>query len=128
MAFVRGITTGVVSDVYVVPSSGGEPRRVTHDNTWIMGAPTWTPDGRDIVFSSMRAGLASLWRVSASGGTPRPVVGVGLNASGPSVSRKDNQLVYQQTDFKNNVWRLDLSDEKLAKVRPPSSYRTKVRV
>jgi Tol biopolymer transport system component len=94
-----------------VPAAGGAPKRLTFDNCFILGI-TWTPDGRDIVFSSMRAGLASLWRVSASGGTPRPVVGVGLNASGPSVSRKDNQLVYQQTDFKNNVWRLDLSDEK----------------
>jgi Tol biopolymer transport system component/DNA-binding winged helix-turn-helix (wHTH) protein len=120
VAFVRGITPGVVSDVYVVPSSGGEPRRLTHDNTWIMGAPAWTPDGRDIVFSSMRAGLASLWRVSASGSTPpRPLVGVGLNASGPSVSRKGNQLVYQQTDFKNNVWRLNMSDEKTRR-GPPS--------
>ncbi len=119
VAFVRGITPGVVSDVYVVPSSGGKPSRLTHDNTWIMGAPAWTPDGRDIVFSSTRGGLASLWRVSASGGTPRPVVGVGLNASGPAVSRKDNQLAYQQTDFKNNVWRLDLSDEKTRR-GPPS--------
>src|SRR5215469_11784957 len=119
VAFVRGITPGVVSDVYVVPTSGGEPRRVTQDNTWIMGAPAWTPDGRDIVFSSTRAGLASLWRVSASGGTPRPVVGVGLNASYPSVSRKDHQLVYQQRNFKNNVWLLDLSDEKTRR-GPPS--------
>jgi Tol biopolymer transport system component/DNA-binding winged helix-turn-helix (wHTH) protein len=119
VAFVRGITTGVVSDVYVVRSSGGKPSRLTHDNTWIMGAPAWTPDGRDIVFSSTRAGLASLWRVSASGGAPRPVVGVGLNAAGPSISRKDNQLVYEQTDFKNNVWRLDLSDEKTVQ-GPPS--------
>ena len=119
VAFLRGITPGVVSDVYVVPTSGGEPRRVTQDHTWIMGAPAWTPDGREIVFSSTRAGLVSLWRVSASGGTPRPVVGVGLNASRPSVSRKDHQLVYQQMNFKNNVWRLDLSDEKTRR-GPPS--------
>jgi Tol biopolymer transport system component/DNA-binding winged helix-turn-helix (wHTH) protein len=119
VAFVRGSTTGVVADIYVVPSSGGEPRRLTHDNTWIFGSPAWTADGRDIVFSSMRAGLASLWRVSASGGTPRPLVGVGLNAASPSISRKENQLVYQQTDFKNNIWRLDLSDEKTRR-GPPS--------
>ena len=119
VAFLRGITPGVVSDLYVVPTSGGEPRPVTRDNTWIMGAPAWTPDGRDIVFSSTRAGLASLWRVSATGGTPRPVVGVGLSASGPSISRKDHQLVYQQKDFKYNIWRLDLSDER-TRQGPPS--------
>jgi Tol biopolymer transport system component len=118
IAFVRGITSGVVYDVYVVPTSGGEPKRLTHDNTWIMGSPVWTPDGRDIVFSSTRGGLASLWRVSASGGTPRPVVGVGSNAYCPSVSRKDNQLVYQQMDFKNNIWRLNLRDEKTRQGTP----------
>ena len=112
IAFARGITPGVVSDVYVVPTSGGEPKRLTNDNTWIIGPPAWTPDGRDIVFSSTRGGLASLWRISASGGIPRPVLGVGLNAYGPSISRKANQLVYQQMDFKNNIWRLNLSDEK----------------
>jgi Tol biopolymer transport system component/DNA-binding winged helix-turn-helix (wHTH) protein len=119
IAFVRGITPGVVSDVYVVPTSGGEPRRLTHDNTWILDSPTWTPDGRDIVFSSTRAGLASLWRVSVSGGTPRPIVGVGVNAYSPSISRKDNQLVYQQMEFKNNIWLLNLSDEK-TRQGPPS--------
>lgn len=119
IAFVRGITPGVVSDVYVVPTSGGGAKRLTHDNTWIFGPPAWTPDGRDIVFSSTRGGLASLWRVSASGGTPRPVVGVGFNASNPSISHKGDQLVYEQMDFKNNIWRLNLSDEK-TRQGPPS--------
>jgi len=119
VSFVRGITPGVVSDVYVVPTSGGEPKRLTYDNTWIIGPPTWTPDGRDIVFSSTRGGLAGLWRVSVSGATPRPIVGVGVNAYGPSMSRKGNQLVYQQTEFKNNIWRLNLTDEKTRR-GPPS--------
>jgi Tol biopolymer transport system component/DNA-binding winged helix-turn-helix (wHTH) protein len=118
VAFVRGIVSGVVSDVYVMSAAGGAPKRLTHDNTWIYGSPTWTPDGRDIVFSSTRGGLASLWRISVSGGTPRPIVGVGENALSPSISRKGNQLVYQQMNFKNNIWRLKLRDEKSRQASP----------
>jgi Tol biopolymer transport system component/DNA-binding winged helix-turn-helix (wHTH) protein len=112
VAFVRGILAGAVEDLYVVPAVGGIPQRLTFDRTWIRGSPAWTPDGREIVFSSERGGLASLWRVSASGGTPRPVAGVGVIASGPSISAKGNQLAYMHSFIKENILRLDLKDEK----------------
>jgi Tol biopolymer transport system component len=113
LAFVRGIAAGVVEDLYVVPVTGGAPRRLTFDNAWINAPPSWTPDGRDIVFSSLRGGSSTLWRISASGGTPRPVPGVGAGAALPSISLKGNQLVYQQDSLgKLNIWRLNLTDEK----------------
>jgi DNA-binding winged helix-turn-helix (wHTH) protein len=113
VAFVRGIAAGVVEDIYIAPLSGGESKRLTFDNTWLFGPPTWTPDGRDIVFSSMRGGLASLWRISASGGTPQPVQGLGAIAEHPSVSPKGDQLVYLQMAFKTDISRLDLKDGKI---------------
>ena len=111
VAFVRRVLAGEVNDIYLVPTAGGVPKRLTFDNRPIMGSPTWTPDGREIVFSSARGGLGALWRVSASGGTPRPVEGVGVIAWNPSISRKGNQLVYQRMFFKDNIFRLNLKDE-----------------
>ena len=76
VAFVRGIAPGVVEDLYIVPTAGGEPKRLTFDNAWLFGPPTWTADGRDLVFSSWRGGLPSLWRrhaLPAAGiESPRP--------------------------------------------------------
>jgi Tol biopolymer transport system component/DNA-binding winged helix-turn-helix (wHTH) protein len=111
VAFVRGTLAGAVQDLYVVPTAGGESKRLTFDKTWIRGSPTWTPDGRDIVFSSARGGLASLWRISASGGAPRSVAGVGVTAFSPSISPKGNQLVYTQSFHKENIVRLNMKDE-----------------
>jgi Tol biopolymer transport system component/DNA-binding winged helix-turn-helix (wHTH) protein len=110
VVFIRGIVAGVVSDLYVVSATGGTPNQLTFDKTWIFGSPTWSPDGREIVFSSARGGLGALWRVSASGGTPRPVEGVGVIAWAPSISLKGNRLVYQQMSFKDSVFRLNLTD------------------
>jgi Tol biopolymer transport system component len=72
----------------------------------------WTQDGSDIVFSSDRGGLLSLWRISASGGIPRSVTGVGAMAFSPSIPRKGNQLVYQHVVASDNIWRIHLKDEK----------------
>ncbi len=113
VAFVRGIVAGVVADLYVVSATGGTPKRLTQDNTWLWPPPTWTPDGRDLVFSSARGGLFRLWRISATGGTPWLAAGAGVKAISPSISPKGNQLVYQQViDDARSIWRLDLSDEK----------------
>jgi serine/threonine protein kinase len=114
VAFSRGTIAGVANDLFVVSAKGGQPERLTFDNRPIYGHSAWTSDGREIVFSSARGGPLSLWRISASGGRPQPVAGVGVTARYPSISLKGNQLVYQQTLDRFNIWRIDLRDEKHA--------------
>jgi Tol biopolymer transport system component/DNA-binding winged helix-turn-helix (wHTH) protein len=113
VAFVRSNVGGMVSELYVVPVRGGEIKRLTFEHRTIFPSPAWTPDGTAILFSSARSGSPSLWRISASGGSaPQPVLGGSVNATNPAVSRKGNQLAYQQGFFQSEIWRLDLMGRK----------------
>jgi len=110
LAFDRATIAGVSNDIYVIPASGGKPVRLTFDHRPIMGVPAWTADGKEIVFSSARGGRDSLWRVSASGGQPRPVAGPIGEGKWPSIPSRGDQLVYEQEMVKLDIWRLDLKD------------------
>jgi Tol biopolymer transport system component/DNA-binding winged helix-turn-helix (wHTH) protein len=111
VAFVRATFSSEAADLFLVPATGGEPKRLTFDNRYILGI-TWTPDGREIVFSSLIEGFFSLWRISASGGTTRPLAGVGIHASNPSISPKGSQLAYEQALYEESIWGIDLRDDK----------------
>jgi len=55
-------------DVFVMPVSGGTPRRLTsHPATdW---HPVWSPDGSQIAFASDRAGQSTVFRKAVDGGS-----------------------------------------------------------
>ena len=60
-----------LSDLFVLKVAGGQPLRLTTGNSG--GDAAWTQDGKEIVFASPAKGFRSLWRISASGGTPQPL-------------------------------------------------------
>jgi len=118
LAFLR-LSSARVSDIYLVPIGGGEPRRLTFDNTEIDGL-AWTPDGREIVFPSDRGGGYGLWRISVTGGTPERLAVGGDNDFSPplsqgnrlAVSRQGNRLAYVQSAFDTNIWRIEIPELK----------------
>jgi Tol biopolymer transport system component/DNA-binding winged helix-turn-helix (wHTH) protein len=71
--------------------------------------PTWTPDGKEIVYSDGER----LWRVDATGkGSPTSLSFAGRNAIMPVISRPTagrlRRLVYVNRSADQNLWRLDL--------------------
>ena len=103
LAFIRS-PNFLIDDIYLVPNTGGEPKRLTFDNMQVAGL-AWTSDGREIVFSSNRGGPYGLWRVSVSGGAPEPLPAVGESATDPFVSRQGNRLAYTYRKVDRNIWR-----------------------
>jgi serine/threonine protein kinase len=116
LAFAR-IRNGPTQDVFLAPvSDAAKARQLTHDSMRILGL-AWTPDGNEVVFSSSRAGDQTLWRISASGGTPEQLPAVGPFASHPAIARHGQRAAFVRSTERKSFWRLDLSLEGLR--RPP---------
>ena len=77
--------TSSVSDIYLVPIAGGEPKRLTSDKANTRGL-AWTPEGDEIIFASQRRGISSLWRIGARGGEPELLEAIGASAQYPAIS------------------------------------------
>ena len=59
-------------DIYVVGTQGGRARQVTSNQAYDSD-PVWTPDGKQLYFSSYREGSKDIFLVPAEGGTPRRI-------------------------------------------------------
>ena len=102
---------GAESGIYLVPVAGGELTRLTRAPLPFCERLAWTANGRELVFSfsgGAPESSGSLWRVSASGGTPERVVVGGENASNPAISRRGDRLAYEQRTQDFNIWQIEV--------------------
>ena len=104
VAFTR-VVSGGVCDVYVIPFSGGEPRRLTFVRAWLRGL-AWTADGREVVFASGGPTESSLYRVAAAGGQPTRLPIGGDRAESPAIAARANRMAFVQPTYDANIWQL----------------------
>jgi dipeptidyl aminopeptidase/acylaminoacyl peptidase len=71
-----------VSQIYVVPISGGEPRAVTSDPV-SSTSPRWSPDGKRLAFVSAREAGPQIWTIEIEGGQLKKLSNVATGVSGP---------------------------------------------
>ncbi len=77
IAFYAAEETGVGSDLYSIPSIGGESRLLLH-RSGLQFPDSWSPDGRSLLFEDgegLAAGLVArrdLWVLPTGGGEPQP--------------------------------------------------------
>jgi Tol biopolymer transport system component/DNA-binding winged helix-turn-helix (wHTH) protein len=109
IAFVRS-TSLATNDIYVVPSSGGEPKRLTILNA-NLGGPVWTPDDKRIIFWGTGGWNGDLYAVPSTGGPPQRLPFGTHNERSPIISQDGSKLAYVQFQFDPNIWRLDLSEK-----------------
>jgi Tol biopolymer transport system component/serine/threonine protein kinase len=105
IAFIRDVSA-LASEIFVVRAAGGPATQLTFDRQEMRGM-TWTADSREIVFASSRSGAdGSLWRISASGGAPRPISSTLRDASEPSISLHAHRLAYKEDWIDTNIYLL----------------------
>ncbi|WP_286773548.1 MULTISPECIES: S9 family peptidase [unclassified Sphingomonas] len=73
----KGLTPPGYDHIFVVPSNGGAVRQVTSGDYDDAGALSWSPDGRSLLFTSLREADAdraiyrsAIYRVGVDGGAP----------------------------------------------------------
>ena len=65
----REIAFSLLGDLYRMPIGGGTAQRVTSGRAWDV-QPRWSPDGKELAFTSDRSGGNNLWRIRADGSQP----------------------------------------------------------
>jgi Tol biopolymer transport system component len=125
LAFCRASVSGNCA-IYLVRMAqdlrpSGDLIRLTSDDHFIYGLD-FTADGREVIFSSDRAGKFALWRIPATAGAiPQPIALLGEDAFFPRVARHGGRLVYGRRTGASTIWRVPLSAPAMA-ATPPGPF------
>ncbi|MDB6128645.1 MAG: ptpA 3 [Verrucomicrobia bacterium] len=103
--WVAYVVTDVVYDenrtnstIWMVATTGGEPRRLTHspqDNRH----PRWSPDSQWIAFESTRDGNSQVWVIPTAGGEAQKITSISTEAGQPVWSPRGDKLAFVSAVF-----------------------------
>jgi len=127
----QGYIDGGYRHVFVVPATGGTPRQVTRGD-WNHSSPVWTPDGTEILVSSLRVDTAEYaWReseiyaVNVASGAVRQLTRRAGPDGNPVVSPDGRLVAYTGMDRgdytyqTSSLYVMDLSGDNPRALTPP---------
>ncbi len=102
-------------EIYSVAPGGGAIRQLTRrpdgftGSHYVDGHPAFSPDGRSIVFSSNRAGLADLYRMNADGSRQVRLATIPGVETEPSWSRDGKTILFvsRLPGENESIWRMN---------------------
>ena len=99
------------SDIYVVSTKGGTPRRLT-ENAGNNSLPAWSVDGNWIFLLSDRSGDEQIWKIPAIGGEAVQITKQG--AFEMFAAPDGRRIIYSKGGGKSGLWSVetDGADEK----------------
>ncbi|RCK73640.1 MAG: Alanyl dipeptidyl peptidase [Ignavibacteriae bacterium] len=81
------------SDIYLIPSCGGEVRRLTTSSA-ADNNPRWSPDGKNLAFVSTRSGTPQIWLINPFGGEAKQLTDIYTGASQPVWSPDGKSIAF----------------------------------
>jgi Tol biopolymer transport system component len=112
---------GGYRDLYLYDRDAGTTRRLTADRHMDL-SPTWSPDGRHILFSSDRDAVFNLYALEVETGDIRQVSNVLGAAFEPSVSHDGTQIAYiGYSAHGYDLWVMDFDPTQWIEVAPATS-------
>jgi Tol biopolymer transport system component/DNA-binding winged helix-turn-helix (wHTH) protein len=111
IAFVRADRANH-QDVYIVPLSGGRPRRLTSSQHQVEGI-TWMPDGEHLIFAAGPdyTGDFGLWFVSLASSKLTWLPTRARRVQRPSLCRDGSCLAYEDRQFSCGIYQLAVPGE-----------------
>ena len=124
----QGPTDSSGEDIFIVDSDGpGEPRRLTGGNeaSSFNSYPSFSPDGRRIVFVSNRVSRPSpydyeVWLMNVDGTEPRQITRNQSRNSYPVFSPDGKRIIFCSDQGRNGcseLWRVDVDGSHLERIR-----------
>jgi imidazolonepropionase-like amidohydrolase/Tol biopolymer transport system component len=104
------IAFAAVGDIYVMPSKGGAPVNLTKDEA-LDTDPSWSPDGRSLVYSSDKGSPhLQLWVRDMRSGQSRRVTNITTQPQGASFSPDGRKIVFFNVDGEWRVAEMSILD------------------
>lgn len=94
----KRIAFDLLGDLYVMSNDGGEAIVVTSGIAWDM-QPRFSPDGKQIAFTSDRAGGDNIWVVDADGANPKQVTKESFRLLNAPAWSPDGQYIVARKHF-----------------------------
>jgi dipeptidyl aminopeptidase/acylaminoacyl peptidase len=110
------------SSLWMVPTAGGEPRRLT-TAPGMNNQPRYSPDGKAVAFVSSRGGSSQVWLLPTDGGEARQLTHLPIDVSGPIWSPKGDKIA-----FTAEVYPGTTPEQTAAKDKEKEAAKSKVRI
>ncbi|HRW52214.1 MAG TPA: amidohydrolase family protein [Phycisphaerae bacterium] len=94
----KTIAFDLLGDIYTLPNEGGEAMAVTSGIAWDM-QPRFSPDGKQIAFTSDRAGGDNIWVMNADGAEPKQVTKESFRLLNAPAWAPDGQYIVARKHF-----------------------------